>query len=295
MKNRLEDEYRQLMQNETPDLWERISAGIDAKIAAGTEVDADACVEVTKNTPAEMTENSTGIVTDFETQASAKNKIRSANVWKKYSLPLAACIAAVLCVPLMLTGILRMASGGSKSTESAAADMAVAEEFYSTTTEAEDASSEEYFYEAAVEEEAAAEEAPAEAPESVMDEETTEGAIGNLTQDTAETLGEEIEETETEINESQTASGAEQEILDLEKEKEEQQVLTVITLSAEEGLLGEERAKGSIYYLTTEEEGECTVFVPSELAFVIELGQQIKIAVEQGNDEYDYVFVKMAE
>ena len=29
MKNRLENEYRQLMQNETPDLWERIEEGIE--------------------------------------------------------------------------------------------------------------------------------------------------------------------------------------------------------------------------------------------------------------------------
>ena len=31
---KLENEYRQLMQRETPDLWSRIEAGIDAKIAA---------------------------------------------------------------------------------------------------------------------------------------------------------------------------------------------------------------------------------------------------------------------
>lgn len=282
MKNRLEDEYRQLMQNETPDLWERISAGIDAKIAENN---------VAKDEVTNETEEIAGVVVNMEAEQPVKIKKQGANFWKKYSLPLVACIAAILCVPLMVTGFLRMASGGAKS-ESAAADMAVPEEFYSTTTEAEDALAEEYFYEAAVEEEAVAEEAPAEATESVMDEETTEGSSVNDIEDAVTDLMAEDAEAETETTESQPA--AETETLDLEKEKEEL-TLTVITFSTEEDVFDEERAKGTIYYLTTEEEGECTVFVPSDSAFIIDLNQQLKIVVEQGNNEYDYVFVKMAE
>lgn len=287
MKNRLEDEYRQLMQNETPDLWERISAGIDAKIAADKRAEDE--VEVDNET-----EKTAGVVVSMNAEHPVKIKKQGVNFWKKYSLPLVACIAAILCVPLMVTGFLRMAGGGSKS-ETAEADMAVAEESYFTTTEAEDAPAEEYFEEAVMEE-AAAEEAPAEAPESAMDEEATDGTMDNLAQDTAENFMGEKAETETESNAMQESAESEQELLDLEKEKEElTQILTVITFSAEEGVLDEERAKGSIYYLTTVEQGECTVFVPSDLAFVIELNQQLIIVVEEGNDDYDYVFVKVVE
>jgi len=135
MKNRLEDEYRQLMQNETPDLWERISAGIDAKIAADGE----------RKKTAE----------NVEIGQQVKSKNRVITFVKKYSLPLVACIAAILCVPLMLTGFLRMA-GGAKS-ETAAADMVVtesgsmiaeapAEQYFEECTNDDDLLDQAYYY-----------------------------------------------------------------------------------------------------------------------------------------------------
>ena len=36
--NKLENEYKQLMQSETPDLWSRIEAGIDAGLAISEKV-----------------------------------------------------------------------------------------------------------------------------------------------------------------------------------------------------------------------------------------------------------------
>ena len=59
--------------------------------------------------------------------------------------------------------------------------------------------------------------------------------------------------------------------------------------------MNEGNVKGTIYYLMTEEEGECSVFAPSESAFVIDLDQQLKILVSPGNDDYDYVFVEIAD
>ena len=124
--NKFENEYRQLMQNETPDLWSRIEAGIDAKIAAGAEVQS-------------LTETKTILETD---------KKKKQFSWKKYSLPLVACIAALLFVPLMLTGFLRMAGGGRKwaETENAAADCAAPEEMISTTSDEAEMPAEEYLY-----------------------------------------------------------------------------------------------------------------------------------------------------
>jgi len=277
MKNRLEDEYRQLMQNETPDLWERISAGIDAKIAADGE----------RKKTAE----------NVEIGQQVKSKNRVITFVKKYSLPLVACIAAILCVPLMLTGFLRMA-GGAKS-ETAAADMVVTE----SGSMIAEAPAEQYFEEVAAEEavfeEVALEEAAEEEAviEEVMEEAPAEEASDNvamMSDSKADT--EKFATTESAVKESNDLSGNCREDQNTENFIQgASKILTVISFSAQEGVLNEGNEKGTIYYLMTEEEGECSVFAPSESAFVIDLDQQLKILVSPGNDDYDYVFVEIAD
>ena len=78
--NKLENEYKQLMQSETPDLWSRIEAGIDAKIAAGEQVArgqiASENAEVVNTN--EVTESAEKIKTDEITkkvEASKQNKV----------------------------------------------------------------------------------------------------------------------------------------------------------------------------------------------------------------------------
>ena len=83
MKNRLENEYRQLMQNETPDLWKRIEEGIE-------------------NTIQEQPEDST------------ENRIKNKAGRKKYIIPIAACVAACICIPAVVTGVFRPLTGISR-------------------------------------------------------------------------------------------------------------------------------------------------------------------------------------
>jgi len=261
---KLENEYRQLMQNETPDLWERISAGIDAKIAEQKEEQQE---EAQVESSEEQQE------AHIEEQQPVKNKRQGVLLWKKYSLPLVACIAAVLCLPLMLTGFLRMAGGGSKS-ESAAADMAAPEAVYTTTTEAEDAPAEAYCEEAVMEESVIEE---AETEEVVTEEAETEDAnAGNTEMDGAASLETEKMAQDNEETIVLTVKDISQEITDM-KDTEE-------SLKA-----------GTIYYMTTEEQGDCTVFVPKNQIFEPDSQPTLKILVKPGNGEYDYLFIEITE
>ena len=123
--NKLENEYKQLMQSETPDLWSRIEAGIDASL-----VTSEAMVK--EPVAGENADNvevlGTGEVVNIGEIAKKDevSKLDRSNVvnWRKYSLPLVACIAAIMCVPLLLTGFFRMA-GGTKG--AAEADCAMVE------------------------------------------------------------------------------------------------------------------------------------------------------------------------
>ena len=278
---KLENEYRQLMQSETPDLWSRIEAGIDAKIAAGVvEEDSEEQIEEQADTE-ESKEDNVETVVEFAGQKAAGKRKAGKNFWKKYSLPLVACIAAVMCVPLVLTGFIRMASGGSKSAESAmdtaAADMAAPEANYSTTTEAD---------------------APAEYYEEVVMEESVEEEAAVTESTTAETLEDcfdaEMVETESAPADEESAAYEEEKQM---ADNEESIVLTVINLSREIDDLAEAaaREKGTIYYVTTEEEGDCTVFVPADCMMEPAPYPDFKILVKPGNEEYDYFYVGMAE
>ena len=224
MKNRLEEEYRQLKQSEAPDLWERIETGIDAEV-------------------------------DDKADGRKKTQIKKGSFFRKYSLPLVACIAALMCVPLMVTGFFRILSGNSKSFE--AADTAPAEN-YATTTEEKD----EFLpdaYEEEVCEEAICEDAAAE--EEMKQESEKEQAIQELAQ----------------------------------KLDAGQLIITITGFSAEEGILEEGLNVGTTYFVTTVEQGECSVFVPSDAVFLMELNQSVRIVVEPGDGSYDYLFVRMAD
>lgn len=247
---KLENEYRQLMQNETPDLWSRIEAGIDAKIAE----------DAIKN------------VVEFTEKKSVHKEKVGVNLWKKYSLPLVACIAAIICVPLLLTGFIRMASGGN--TESAmltemaadtAADCAAPEETTSVTMDSAD------------------EPTAAVVTEGAYDEELL------MEDSVAETTEEELTES---VAQSEVAEDNKQSVEDLAGAK---QVLTVTQISQSTEESGENREKGTVYYLTTEEAGECTLFVPADAQFEFDMEIQLKIQVEPGNEEYDFVFVEIVE
>lgn len=244
MKNRLEDEYRQLKQSETPDLWDRIEAGIDKSTNESAEY--------------------------------GKHK-KAGGFFRKYSLPLAACIAAVLCVPLIAAGFLKIVGGGNMFT--ADADVAAEEENFAVTAE----SYEEAAYDVASAENAAEEVAMAE--DAAADD-------GGVTEDnSASGSSDAAPDSETEKQ-----SGKEQSLQDLEEPFDScQQTLTVTGYSSEKGIFSEERKEGTIYTVTTVEQGECSVFVPADAVFNLLLNQSVRIVVEPGNGEYDYLFVRMAE
>jgi len=264
---KLENEYRQLMQNEVPDLWSRIEAGVDAKIAEGGKSKSENIDDVDDAWAVETKENE-------------KRKVIN---WKKYSLPLVACIAAILCVPMLLTGFFRMAYGGKSATTEMAADYAAAdcaepEETMSVTTDnctavvTDEACDEEIddAYEYVTEDSVAddsvamAESQLMEEPESILDRETTSGTVDDYKQN------------KQEVSESI-------------------QILTIIQITQEQSEADSGSEKGMVYYLNTEEVGECTLYVPADAEFVSDMDVQLKIQVEPSDYEYDFVFVGIVE
>ena len=260
MKNRLEDEYRQLMQSETPDLWDRIEAGI-------------------QNVEQEWPE---GI---------EEKKKRN---WGQYSLPIAACVAACICIPLALTGFFR--TGKSQTPQSGnqtAADMAAPEENYMVTAEMADENAD-------GEECAAADEGMDNAAAEPMEEQRAdtgtaafdaeEDSVYDLADDTAA---------------DKSSGSAEQESVrgelnDMEKEKEEMQKTETIRLhiwkiSSTEKYTKENGDTGMIYQAETSEGGVCTIYVSSASDFSMESGKEYEITVIKGNEAYDYEYAGLAE
>lgn len=86
MSKDFEAEYQEYLNLNTPDLWSRIEAGVDA-------VEAE--------------------------QKSESEKVVKFPVWKMATI-VAACIAVIICIPSL--GIMRLGFGGSKYEESATAD-----------------------------------------------------------------------------------------------------------------------------------------------------------------------------
>ena len=255
---KLENEYRQLMQNEVPDLWSRIEAGIDAKIAESEKIEIK------------------------------DNKKRKVINWKKYSLPLVACIAVILCVPMLLTGFFRMAYGGETESTEMAADCAVADYAAADCAEPEETMSVTTDNSAAV----------------VMNEafdEEIDDAYEYVTEDSAEDDG--VARAESQLLSEQEsmldgaiASGTTDDYKQSKEEVSESiQILTVIQIAREKDETDNGREKGMVYYLDTEEMGECTLYVPVDTEFVMDMDTHLKIQVEACSEGYDFVFVGIVE
>lgn len=263
MKNRLEDAYRQLKQSETPDLWDRIETGIKESTKGSTNANIN-----------ESTNENAGY---------RKHK-KTGRFLRKYSLPLAACIAVALCVPLAVAGFLKVAGGGNQY--AADAEMAAEAENFAMTAESYEMAEEECAeagYDAAAYENAAEEAVMAE--NAAADEEAlTEDDSASGSSDAALDSG------------TEKQSGTEQSLQDqAEPFDGSRQTLTITGSSAGKEILGEGQRGGTIYDVTTVEQGECSVFVPADAGFSLLPGQSVRIVAEPGNEEYDYLFVKMAE
>ncbi len=249
--NRLEEEYKQLRQSETPDLWERIEAGIDAI----NDTQADRVREAVKKGINENTNKGT-----YQGAGYRKHK-KERSFFRKYSLPLAACIAAVLCVPLIAAGFLRTV--GSRSESASDADLAAEEEYFALTAESYEEAEVENCEEAACEDTAS--------NENTAEKEAKEDA---LTEDAAP--------EEEPVKNSGNSDGG-------------QQTITITGYSQGKEDLQEGRGEGSILEVITAEQGECSVFVPADAVFSLPPDQPVRIVVEPGNGDYDYLFVEMAE
>lgn len=85
MNKKLENEYQKLMNNEVPDLWARIESGIDQRLVAKEDSQG---IELQEKEPSRVVETK-----------------RKKFAWRKYSIPIAACVAGIICVPLALSGL----------------------------------------------------------------------------------------------------------------------------------------------------------------------------------------------
>lgn len=104
MKN-LENEYRKMIQQETPDLWNRIEAGLTEK------------KEITET--AEITET---------TDAEEKSAVIKRSVWiraVRYSGIAAACLCGVIIIPAIALSLLTGESGSTKMAAAGATEEAV--------------------------------------------------------------------------------------------------------------------------------------------------------------------------
>ncbi len=208
---KLEDEYRQLIQSEVPDLWSRIEAEIDADYAGVTPVNNN-------------------------------EKKKAYGFWKKYSLPMAACVAVALCVPLMMNGFLGIARGRYESADTAAAGVEYAMENTSVTTDcAEEV--EEAFVEESV------------ADGTFVDESAEDGGV---TEDCAK-------ETE-DLKEAISQESATEERLEKESEPVHFK-LTINAVEASATSLENDAGEGIVYAVDTVEKGKCTLFVPAGADF----------------------------
>jgi len=297
--NKLENEYKQLMQSETPDLWSRIEAGIDASLAASEMVESE-------QTANENSENSEVVCTDEVTEraeASKQNKVIVIN-WKKYSLPLVACIAAIMCVPILLTGFFRMAGGtkGAMETADCAMEETTAVTMDCTVEESVDESVAEYATETCMDDAADIEESFIEeiAEEEVAETEAyvTQATESNADGNATENLVDEYADKKSDDVESAKADSTDTGGTDADKQAMGETLRVTHILTVTEIAVFDEKSAGSheggtVYYMVTEEKGECTLFVSDEADFRIDMNGQFTIKAETTDAWYDYVFVEV--
>lgn len=273
MKKRLEDEYRQLMQSETPDLWDRIEDGI-------------------RNVEQELPED----IIPENIIEEKKNRKRG-----HYALPIAACIAACICIPLAVTvifrtgifrtGILRSTKGENQMADMAAPEMAADMEENSMVTEAiaeeeageDDCAVEEKVY--GSEDREAGEEEPAADTEAVA---ITSDEDGTANSSSA---------TEKVSGDTREDSGSDR-MTDMTEEKEGLQAaksLHILEISSATEYTKENGESGVVYQAATSEGGLCTIYVPSAADFTMESGEEYEITVTEGTEDYDYEYAGRAE
>ncbi len=302
--NKLENEYKQLMQSETPNLWSRIEAGIDAKIAAGGQVARGQIAS--ENAEAvntdEVTENAEKVKTDEVTkkvETSKQNKVIVIN-WKKYSLPLVACIAAIMCVPILLTGFFRMAGGakGAMETADCAMEETTAVTMDCAAEESIEESVAEYVTEDCMDDAAIIEESYIEeTDEEEMAE--TEAYVTQATESNAdERIVDDYDNMKSADVESADAANADTGRTDADKQVMEESARVTHILTVAEIAVFDEKTAGSheggtVYYMNTEEKGECTLFVPDDMKFMIDANGQFTIKAETTDEWYDYVLVEI--
>ena len=239
MKNRLENEYRQLMQNETPDLWERIEEGIE-------------------NTIQEQPEEST------------ENRIKNKAGRKKYIIPIAACVAACICIPAVVTGVFRPLTGNSRKDFEECP-----QENMMTDGDAADCVKEE-------EQSVITQEAAKEKLTEEMQEDKTAGMLADEDAPDQETLV--MEEAETSRKESGN-----------EENTAASFTLYIQEVFSEELVYSENNPAGTFYRVCDAKQENCTVFVPSDMDWIVEAGKAYE-AVEPGAEsEYDYELVRPVE
>lgn len=268
MKKRLEDEYRQLMQSETPDLWDRIEAGI-------------------RNVEQELPED----IIPVDIIEEKKSRKRG-----HYALPIVACLAACICIPLAVTGIfrtgiLRSMKGENQTADMAAPEMAADMEENSMVTEAiaqEDAGEDDC---AVVEKaydsegrESGEEEAAADTEDVAIT--SDEDGTGNSSSAKEKVSGDTRGDSDSDR------------ISDMTEEKEGLQAaksLHILEISSATEYTKENGESGVIYQAETSEGGLCTIYVSSAADFTMESGEEYEITVTEGTVDYDYEYAGRAE
>ncbi|MCM1251224.1 MAG: hypothetical protein NC321_00220 [Clostridium sp.] len=189
MERDFELEYREMKQNETPDLWSRIEAGLSDKKIATTTLEEPVTVRPERFV------------------------VRKQASWKRWGLLAAACLCVVILFPAVIMGIT-----GSYKNSSSAADTSLADEgnmsgsMSTSTTAAAEASE-------PVEESASA---AAEEPVGEADSGAAEEPVGE-TDSASETseAPEEAASTLPELTDGQVLEGAVVQILQVDETGEE--------------------------------------------------------------------------
>lgn len=110
MKN-LENEYRKMIQQETPDLWNRIEAGLTEKKEITETAKTTETAKITETTDIPDTEE--------------KKAVIKRSVWKRavrYSGIAAACLCGVIIIPAIALSLLTGAFGSTKMAATGAAE-----------------------------------------------------------------------------------------------------------------------------------------------------------------------------
>lgn len=196
MERDFELEYRELKQNETPDLWDRIEAGLSEKKIAAVPL-------------------------ENESKSIDKERftVKKQTAWKRWGLLAAACLCVVILFPAMMAGLIGSSKSSSRAdTASGAADM-------NTSTSAAAASESGAAYDVAADNTTAEEgKAEPEYSESTAADAGSSMAGGSETaaMEDAETSEEEAEEAAApEISDVQILKGAVVQILQVDETGEE--------------------------------------------------------------------------